>query len=204
MHKSFGSKRNYRVLKLGNMPKATVDIQPSDFRFGWGRNYMVLKLVLLPIHSLWSRKSYRVLKPGGWTTGLEEDKIAGFSNNASIRSKQSNALEAKELQGTQTAVCEAVRAILVWKGIELQGAQIPLRDESSQPSFESGSNYRVLKLDVWCAGLANWFEGNRITEFSNACYTLLHGVLRVWKKINYKDLKLTSVFAPEQLWFGKR
>lgn len=136
--------------------------------------------------------------------GLEEDKIAGFSNNASIRSKQSNALEAKELQGTQTAVCEAVRAILVWKGIELQGAQIPLRDESSQPSFESGSNYRVLKLDVRCAGLANWFEGNRITEFSNACYTLLHGVLRVWKKINYKDLKLTSVFAPEQLWFGKR
>lgn len=92
----------------------------------------------------------------------------------------------------------------VWKGIELKGAQIPLRDESSQPSFESGSNYRVLKLDVRCAGLANWFEGNRITEFSNACYTLLHGVLRVWKKINCKDLKLTSVFAPEQLWFGKR
>ena len=63
MHKSFGSKRNYRVLKLGNMPKATVDIQPSDFRFGWGRNYMVLKLVLLPIHSFWRRKSYMVLKP---------------------------------------------------------------------------------------------------------------------------------------------
>ena len=62
------------------MPKATVDIQPSDFRFGWGRNYMVLKLVLLPIHSFWRRKSYMVLKPGGWTTGLEEDKIAGFSN----------------------------------------------------------------------------------------------------------------------------
>ena len=102
MHKSFGSKRNYRVLKLGNMPKATVDIQPSDFRFGWGRNYMVLKLVLLPIHSFWRRKSYMVLKPGRWTTGLEEDKIAGVSNNASIRSKQSNALEAKELQGTQT------------------------------------------------------------------------------------------------------
>ena len=119
---------------------------------------------------------------GAGQNGLEEDKIAGFSNDASIRSKQSNALEAKELQG----------------------AQIPLRDESSQPSFESGSNYRVLKLDVRCAGLANWFEGNRITEFSNACYTLLHGVLRVWKKINYKDLKLTSVFAPEHLWFGKR
>ena len=41
---------------------------------------MVLKLVLLPIHSFWRRKSYMVLKPGGWTTGLEEDKIAGFSN----------------------------------------------------------------------------------------------------------------------------
>ena len=63
---------------------------------------MVLKLVLLPIHSFWRRKSYMVLKPGGWTTELEEDKIAGFSNNAAIRSKQSNALEAKELQGTQT------------------------------------------------------------------------------------------------------
>ena len=41
---------------------------------------MVLKLVLLPIHSFWRRKSYMVLKLGGWTTGLEEDKIAGFSN----------------------------------------------------------------------------------------------------------------------------
>ena len=109
-----------------------------------------------------------------------------------------------ELQGTQI-FCEGGNGVhAIGKGIELQGAQIPLRDESSQPSFESGSNYRVLKLDVRCAGLANWFEGNRITEFSNACYTLLHGVLRVWKKINYKDLKLTSVFAPEQLWFGKR
>ena len=69
----------------------------------WKRkNCRVLKLVLLPIYSFWRRKSYMVLKPGGWTTGLEEDKIAGFSNNASIRSKQSNALEAKELQGTQT------------------------------------------------------------------------------------------------------
>jgi hypothetical protein len=81
----------------------------------------------------------------------------------------------------------------VWKGIELQGAQIPLRDESSQPSFESGSNYRVLKLDVRCAGLANWFEGNRITEFSNACYTLLHGVLRVWKKIKLQGSQTAEI-----------
>ena len=92
--------------------------------------------------------SSKYLTPICRALGLEEDKIAGFSNNASIRSKQSNALEAKELQGTQTAVCEAVRAILVWKGIELQGAQIPLRDESSQPSFESGRNYRALKRKV--------------------------------------------------------
>lgn len=109
-----------------------------------------------------------------------------------------------KLHGTQTPGKGGRTYVSGWKEVKLQGAQIPLRDESSQPSFESGSNYRVLKLDVRCAGLANWFEGNRITEFSNACYTLLHGVLRVWKKINYKDLKLTSVFAPEQLWFGKR
>ena len=104
MHKSFGSKRNYRVLKLGNMPKATVDIQPSDFRFGWGRDYMVLKLVLLPIHSFWRRKSYMVLKPGGWTTGLEEDKIAGFSSWMCGVPDSPTGLRGIELQSSQTHV----------------------------------------------------------------------------------------------------
>ena len=84
---------------------------------------MVLKLVLLPIHSFWRRKSYMVLKPGGWTTGLEEDKIAGFSNNASIRSKQSNALEAKELQGTQTRNSSQLAEVSVWQKIKLHGTQ---------------------------------------------------------------------------------
>ena len=45
---------------------------------------MVLKLVLLPIHSFWRRKSYMVLKPGGWTTGLEEDKIAGSQAGCAV------------------------------------------------------------------------------------------------------------------------
>ena len=145
---------------------------------------MVLKLVLLPIHSFWRRKSYMVLKPGGWTTGLEEDKIAGFSNNASIRSKQSNALEAKELQGTQTAVCEAVRAILVWKGIELQGAQTTPPSEANKAMFWKRKNCRVLKLvllpihSFWRrksymvlkSGMANNCNGlqeGKITWFSN-------------------------------------
>ena len=75
--KSFGSRRNYRVLKLGNMPKATVDIQPSDFRFGWGRNYMVLKLVLLPIHSFWWRKSYMVLKRSSSSAGWKKIELHG-------------------------------------------------------------------------------------------------------------------------------
>lgn len=168
---------------------------------------MVLKLVLLPIHSFWRRKSYMVLKPDFFDVPMNFQLgrvIAGFSNKHSAWLRWPYGLEGIELQGAQILSTPTRKGFRVWKGIELQGAQIPLRDESSQPSFESGSNYRVLKLDVRCAGLANWFEGNRITEFSNACYTLLHGVLRVWKKINYKDLKLTSVFAPEQLWFGKR
>lgn len=105
------------------MPKATVDIQPSDFRFGWGRNYMVLKLVLLPIHSFWRRKSYMVLKPGGWTTGLEEDKIAGFSNNASIRSKQSNALKAEAITGFSSWMCGVPDSPTGLRGIELQSSQ---------------------------------------------------------------------------------
>lgn len=45
-------------------------------------------------HSAWLR----------WPYGLEGNRIAGFSNDAAIRSKQSNALEAKELQGTQTSL----------------------------------------------------------------------------------------------------
>ena len=135
--------------------------------------------------------------------GLEED-ITWYSNRGVPLQAGVFGLEEDRLHGTQPPGKGGRTYVSGWKEVKLQGAQLPLRDESSQSSFESGSNYRVLKLDVRCAGLANWFEGNRITEFSNACYTLLHGVLRVWKKINYKDLKLTSVFAPEQLWFGKR
>ena len=77
-----------------------------------------------------------VLKPGGWTTGLEEDKIAGFSS---------------------------------WM------CGVP-----DSPTGLRGIEYRVLKRMLYFA--PRRFEG----------------------LINYKDLKLTSVFAPEQLWFGKR
>ena len=70
---------------------------------------MVLKLVLLPIHSFWRRKSYMVLKPDffdvpinfqlgrviagfsnkhsawlRWPYGLEGNRIAGCSNDAAI------------------------------------------------------------------------------------------------------------------------
>ena len=156
---------------------------------------MVLKH-MLHLRDIWKEAKLQDTQTGrvSYPTVLKPDKVLS----------ERQVWKSVRLQGSQI-FCEWRNGVhAIWKGIELQGAQIPLRDESSQPSFESGSNYRVLKLDVWCAGLANWFEGNRITEFSNACYTLLHGVLRVWKKINYKDLKLTSVFAPEQLWFGKR
>ena len=59
----------------------------------------------------------------------------------------------------------------VWKGIELQGAQIPLRDGSSQPSFESGRNYRELKPGGWTTGL----EEDKITWYSNHLSVLVSG-----------------------------
>ena len=65
---------------------------------------MVLKLVLLPIHSFWRRKSYMVLKPGGWTTGLEEDKIAGFSSWMCGVPDSPTGLRGIELQSSQTHV----------------------------------------------------------------------------------------------------
>ena len=102
MHKSFGSRRNYRVLKLGNMPKATVDIQPSDFRFGWGRNYMVLKLVLLPIHSFWWRK-----------------KLHGTQTSQLLVPEGDPGWKKIELQDTQTSSAEA----LVWTRKKLHGTQ---------------------------------------------------------------------------------
>ena len=46
----------------------------------------------------------------------------------------------------------------------MQGAQIPLRDESSQPSFESGRNYREIKPGGWTTGL----EEDKITWHSNS------------------------------------
>ena len=55
---------------------------------GLGRryNYMVLKLVLLPIHSFWRRKSYMVLKPDFFDVPMNFQLgrvIAGFSNKHS-------------------------------------------------------------------------------------------------------------------------
>ena len=56
--------------------------------FGSRRNYRVLKLVLLPIHSFWRRKSYMVLKSGmaNNCNGLQEGKITWFSNDVQYRS----------------------------------------------------------------------------------------------------------------------
>jgi hypothetical protein len=55
----------------------------------WKRkNCRVLKLVLLPIHSFWRRKSYMVLKSGmaNNCNGLQEGKITWFSNDVQYRS----------------------------------------------------------------------------------------------------------------------
>ena len=60
---------------------------------------MVLKLVLLPIHSFWRRKSYMVLK----------------------RSSSSAGWKKIELQDTQTSSAEA----LVWTRKKLHGTQTP-------------------------------------------------------------------------------
>ena len=76
---------------------------------------MVLKLVLLPIHSFWRRKSYMVLKPGGWTTGLEEDKIAGFSSWMCGVPDSPTGLRGIELQSSQTRRVSAYVPDMVWK-----------------------------------------------------------------------------------------
>ena len=52
---------------------------------------------------------------------LEGNRIAGCSNDAAIWSKQSNVLEAKELQGTQT---RAATDPLVLEKNKLYGTQI--------------------------------------------------------------------------------
>lgn len=65
--------------------------------FGSRRNYRVLKLVLLPIHSFWKRKSYMVLKRSSSSAGWKK-----------IR-----------LQDTQTSSAE----VLVWTRKKLHGTQ---------------------------------------------------------------------------------
>ena len=120
----FGRERNYRVLKLGNMPKATVDIQPSDFRFGWGRNYMVLKLVLLPIHSFWRRKSYMILKPDFFDVPMNFQLgrvIAGFSNKHSAWLRWPYGLEGNRIAGFSNLLRRRKRRPRDWEGNRIAG-----------------------------------------------------------------------------------
>ena len=52
---------------------------------------------------------------------------------------------------------------LVWEYKKLHGTQHPLRDDSSQPSFESGRNYREIKPGGWTTGL----EEDKIARYLN-------------------------------------
>ena len=80
--KSFESRRNYRVLKLHMVledviTSLTSKNQHLDFNVLrlWRRvNYRILKPHRRR-HWLGRERNYMVLKPGRWTTGLEEDKI---------------------------------------------------------------------------------------------------------------------------------
>ena len=80
--KSFGSRRNYRVLKLHMVledviTSLTSKNQHLDFNVLrlWRRvNYRILKPHRRR-HWFGRERNYMVLKPGRWTTGLEEDKI---------------------------------------------------------------------------------------------------------------------------------
>lgn len=49
-----------------------------------------------------NRRNYREFKPGGWTTGLEEDEITWHSNYYHTKTSPLHGLEEKEIAVTQT------------------------------------------------------------------------------------------------------
>ena len=109
------------------------------------------------------RKSYMVLKPGGWTTGK---KIKLQGSQTTPPSEANKAMLWKErIQGTQTAVCEAVRAILVWKGIELCRVLKSLA-RRDQPSFESGK--QLVGFSSWMCGVPDSPTGLRGIELQSS------------------------------------
>lgn len=83
-------------------------------------------------------------------------------------------------------------------------------------------NYRILKSGMtnncngleedkiaWCSNpshkLGNMPKGleEEITGVSNACYTLHHGALRIWKRIELHDTQTKAVFYDFFAGFGR-
>ena len=93
-------------------------------RLEGGRNYMVLKLVLLPIHSFWRRKSYMVLKPDFFDVPMNFQLgrvIAGFSNKHSAWLRWPYGLEGNRIAGFSNLLRRRKRRPRDWKGNRIAG-----------------------------------------------------------------------------------
>ncbi len=86
----------------------------------------------------------------------------------------------------------------------IAGCSNPFARRAVSRALKAGSNYRVLKLDVRCAGLANWFEG---INYRGVLKRMLYFAPRRFEGLEEDKLQrisnLRGVFAPERLWFGK-
>ena len=85
---------------------------------------MVLKLVLLPIHSFWRRKSYMVLKPDFFDVPINFQLgrvIAGFSNKHSAWLLWPYGLEGNRVAGFSNLLRRRKRRPRDWEGNRIAG-----------------------------------------------------------------------------------
>ena len=85
---------------------------------------MVLKLVLLPIHSFWRRKSYMVLKSDFFDVPMNFQLgrvIAGFSNKRSAWLRWPYGLEGNRIAGFSNLLRRRKRRPRDWEGNRIAG-----------------------------------------------------------------------------------
>ena len=132
---------------------------------------MVLKLVLLPIHSFWRRKSYMVLKPDFFDVPMNFQLgrvIAGFSNKHSAWLRWPYGLEGNRIAGYSNGSADVLTMFCGLEEDKIAGFSNSWADGSNPEGVGCGRNYRVLKrCTISLLSRHLGLEESKITGHSN-------------------------------------
>ena len=171
---------------------AEVDEKPSAFWGFRGRwNYMVLKRF---VKSLDFRLQCWVWK---------KIKLHGTQTTTIPKPRRCTVWKRKKLQWLKPL---KITNVQVWEKMKLHGTQTFCEIAWLQTSVLGLEEDKI----TWCSNpshkLGNMPKGleEEITGVSNVCYTLHHGALRGWKRIELHDTQTKAVFYWLFCWVWKR